>query len=267
MWLKELVEEAIEFLRKNEPEEGYIVKFSGGKDSIVMLDLVKRAGVRYEARYNFTGLDPPEVLWFMKRHYPEVKWVKPKGGRTFWYWVERVGPPTKAKRWCCTKLKHAVSSDERGRRVLVGVRSEESWKRRERGRVSWNEDGKNWVYAPIFYFREIDVWEYIEAEGLRYPSLYDEGFSRVACVVCPFLCGHEELLRLHRQRWGKFYEAFERAVARYFERRREWFESMGVRSVEEFLERWYRNRNLVDRVEEEGDRAVEGVMWHQASLF
>ncbi|MEM4958933.1 MAG: phosphoadenosine phosphosulfate reductase family protein [Nanopusillaceae archaeon] len=260
MWLREKVEEAIEFLRKNEGEDGYVVKFSGGKDSIVTLDLVRRAGVRYRARYNFTGLEPPEVLRFMREEYSEVEWVRPK--HTFWYWVRKVGPPTKARRWCCTKLKHAAVRDEKGCKIVVGVRAEESYKRRNRGRVSWNADGKNWVYAPIFYFTEADVWEYIEERGLRYPSLYDEGFERIACVVCPFLCGHDELLRRHRERWPGFYRAFERVVKEYFEGRREWFRSMGVESVEEYLERWYSNRPLVDgREEEEGMEQYQGVLF------
>lgn len=259
MWLKEKVEEAIEFLRANEGE-GYIVKFSGGKDSIVMLDVVRRAGVKHVVRYNFTGLEPPEVLRFIREEYSEVEWVRPR--HTFWYWVRKIGPPTKAKRWCCTKLKHAASRDEKGRKIVVGVRAEESWRRRERGRVSWNMDGKNWVYAPIFYFTEADVWEYIEERGLSYPVLYDEGFERIACVVCPFLCGHERLLRMHMERWPGFYRAFERVVREYFEGRAEWFRRMGVSSVEEYLERWYGNRSLVDRVEVEG----EGSRWHQGVL-
>jgi len=233
------VNEAISFLRENEPEEGYILKFSGGKDSIVMYDIVKKSGVRFEAFYNFTSLDPPEVLSFMKRYYPEVKWIRPYKGRSFWYWLERVGPPTKAKRWCCTKLKHAARSEEAGRKVLVGVRADESWKRAKRGRIAWNQDGRNWVLAPIFHFKEEDVWLYIEKENLPYPTLYDEGFNRVACVVCPFITGSEKLLERHKERWGKFYEKFESVVRVYFERKREFFESVGVSSFEEYMERWY----------------------------
>ncbi len=252
------VEEALIFLRENEPEEGYIVKFSGGKDSIVMMDIVKKSGVRYEARYNFTCLDPPEVIFFMKREYPEVKFISPK--KSFWYWLRRIGPPTKAKRWCCTKLKHASRSDERGRKLLVGVRADESWKRRRRGRVSFNRDGGNWVLAPVFYFTEDEVWAYIEREGLRYPDVYDEGFERVACVVCPFLCGRERLLKRHMERWPVFYKKFEEEVRKFFLTRREYFRSIGIEDAEILIERWYMGKSLVEVEEGEEEENQQGFL-------
>lgn len=256
MFLDYKIEEAIKFLRSNEPEEGYILKFSGGKDSIVMYDIVKKAGVKFEAYYNFTTLDPPEVIQFMKKHNFEVKWIKPK--RSFWQWLYFVGPPTKAKRWCCTKLKHAANPKERGKKILVGVRAEESWKRAKRGRISWNQDGGNWVYAPIFHFTEADVWEYIERFNLPYPSLYDEGFNRVACVVCPFICGNDRLLEKHKERWWKYYRKFEDVVRVYFERKRAFYESIGVGSAEEVIEKWYRGEPVAVVNGEGADEDVEG---------
>ena len=46
MTLDEKTEEALEILRKNEPPDGYYVAYSGGKDSTVILDLVRRSGVK-----------------------------------------------------------------------------------------------------------------------------------------------------------------------------------------------------------------------------
>ena len=51
---------AIDRLREFEPPEGYYVAFSGGKDSITVLDLVRRSGVKYDAHYSLTTVDPPE---------------------------------------------------------------------------------------------------------------------------------------------------------------------------------------------------------------
>jgi len=69
---KELV--ALERIKQYEPEEGYYVAFSGGKDSIVVYDLVKRAGVKYDTHFSVTTVDPPEVLQFIRNYYPEVEW-------------------------------------------------------------------------------------------------------------------------------------------------------------------------------------------------
>ena len=58
---KDKTEIAIERIKAFEPSEGYYVAFSGGKDSVVILDLVKRANVKFDAHYNITGIDPPEL--------------------------------------------------------------------------------------------------------------------------------------------------------------------------------------------------------------
>lgn len=72
------VDLALRRIKLHEPPEGYYVAFSGGKDSCVILDLVKRAGVKFSAHLNITTVDPPEVLKFVRQNYPEVTMEKPK---------------------------------------------------------------------------------------------------------------------------------------------------------------------------------------------
>jgi len=72
------VKSAIAVIKEYEPPEGYHVAFSGGKDSIVVYDLVKKAKVKHQAYFAMTTVDPPELLKFIKKSYPEVKWVRPK---------------------------------------------------------------------------------------------------------------------------------------------------------------------------------------------
>lgn len=55
--LEEMVQESVDFLREHEPPEGYFVGFSGGKDSIVTLELCRLAGVKHQAFYSSTGID------------------------------------------------------------------------------------------------------------------------------------------------------------------------------------------------------------------
>lgn len=60
------VETAIKRLQTFEPPEGYYLAFSGGKDSAVIKALADMAGVKYDAHYNLTSVDPPELVKFIK---------------------------------------------------------------------------------------------------------------------------------------------------------------------------------------------------------
>ena len=70
---KTMEQVAIERLQFHEPKEGYWLAFSGGKDSQVIYDLAVRAGVRFDAHYNVTGIDPPELVRHIREHYPTVQ--------------------------------------------------------------------------------------------------------------------------------------------------------------------------------------------------
>jgi len=67
------VAQAIAKIRLHEPNEGYYVAFSGGKDSCVILDLVQRAGVKYDAHYNVMTVEPPELLKFIHDYHKKEK--------------------------------------------------------------------------------------------------------------------------------------------------------------------------------------------------
>lgn len=88
--LKDLITESITFLRENEPQEGFFVGFSGGKDSITLLELCKMSGVKFEAYYSCTRIDPPEVVRFIRKYHPEVHWLYPKA--SFWNMIVKKNP-------------------------------------------------------------------------------------------------------------------------------------------------------------------------------
>ena len=132
MYGMDRVELAIERLKAYEPPEGYYLAFSGGKDSVVVKALADMAGVKYDAHYNNTSVDPPELVQFIKT-FDDVQMDSPKdkdGNRlTMWNLIPRKHmPPTRIVRYCCHALKESQS---KGRLVITGVRWAESPRRKQ----------------------------------------------------------------------------------------------------------------------------------------
>lgn len=126
--LSEKVKTSIERLKAFEPEEGYYLAFSGGKDSVVCKALMDMSGVRYDATYRVTSVDPPELVQFIRDKHPDVKREVPKDkdGKpiTMWNLIPRkMFPPTRVARYCCAELKETGGD---GRMTVTGVRWAES---------------------------------------------------------------------------------------------------------------------------------------------
>lgn len=127
------VQTAIERLKAFEPKDRpYWLAFSGGKDSCVILELAKMAGVKFEAHYNVTSVDPPELVRFIKKTHPEVSFDIPhdKNGKPISMWSlikNEMMPPTRIQRYCCKYLKE---SSGKGTVTITGVRWAESSNRK-----------------------------------------------------------------------------------------------------------------------------------------
>ena len=230
------INQAISFICQHEPKEGYFLGFSGGKDSIVCYHLCKMSGVKFQAYFSCTGIDPPEIYKFIRQHYPEVIWRYPK--MSFWEGIKKKGVPFRVSRWCCDVLKKNPTRNIPLKHRILGIRKEESSRRAKRPMI--DQYTKNEIiYKPIFEWLEWQIWEFIEKYNLAYPSLYDEGLSRIGCIVCPFINGKN--INRHKDRWPKTYKVFEKVVT-------EWFDCKQVqgtkwerfKSAEEFLEFWYK---------------------------
>lgn len=142
------------------PQDGPVeVSYSGGKDSDVILELAKMAGIEYRAIYKNTTIDPPGTIRHCREKGVEV--VHPK--ESFMQLVAKKGYPSRYSRFCCEVLKEYKILD----RAIQGIRRSESIKRRDRYkepeicRVYSNKE-KVKVYLPILDWTDADVERFIK---------------------------------------------------------------------------------------------------------
>lgn len=200
---------AIQRLIDHEPKEGYYLAFSGGKDSIVCYDLAVKAGIKFDAHYSMTTVDPPEVTRYIKEYYPDVIWEKPRN--SMFKLIEKKGMvPTRMARFCCEELKEIGGKN---RIVITGIRWEESRHRAEREVFEQSKRVKSkWFLNPIIDWKTSEIWEYIKNNEIPYCSLYDQGKTRIGCIMCP-LQGTKGMIydAIH---YPKFYNAYLKAIER-----------------------------------------------------
>lgn len=223
-----------------------VVTDSGGKDSAVCRELVRRSGVPYELMHNLTTADAPQTIYYVREQFKRaeeagitcsINYPYYKGKRiTMWSLIPmKKIPPTRLARYCCEVLKENSGT---GRFITTGVRWAESRKRKENrgiyesfafGNVKENKiilnndnDDKRRLFEscrikskhicnPIVDWTDRDVWEYIQAERIPMNPLYEIGFLRVGCIGCP-MAGKK------RYREFSLFPTYERAYIRAFDR-------------------------------------------------
>ena len=244
---------SVEVLRMYEPPEGYYLAFSGGKDSICLMEIARRAGVTFDAHYNSTGIDPPEVVRFIRNQYPEVSIDLPP--KSFWELVPTKGLPTRTRRWCCEAVKECGGQ---GRTVLTGIRAAESSKRARRGLVQPCNRGKGRYFVnPMLFWSDDDVWAFIRGNDLPYCSLYDEGWRRIGCVPCPFATPAETQRALAR--WPKLFAAVRKRARVYWDKATERGPQSRFETFDTFWDWWLAKRQpYPGRLDEEPETSLFG---------
>lgn len=233
------LEVALERIKQIQPRGGsWYLAFSGGKDSCVIKALCDMAGVKYDAHYRITSVDPPELVKFIKEKHPDVSldFPRDKDGKVVTMWnliPKKKMPPTRIVRYCCQALKEDGGE---GRDKITGVRWAESSRRRRRwggiqiqGNDKTNIDpdnmdedmvrycmqSKGFILNPIIDWDDNEVWEFIHRFNIPYCELYDKGFKRLGCIGCPMSSHKVEEL----EKYPKFKIAYLRAFDRMLEQR------------------------------------------------
>lgn len=220
----ELLRKSEKLAEAYDPTDHFFLAFSGGKDSQCLYHVAKIAGVKFRAHMNLTSVDPPEVIRFVKTESPDVILAKPKDS-IFNLAVKKAILPTMRVRWCCAEYKEMAGagkvtligirhseSARRARRKEVEIsnhgysgnleglaeyRKQRNSKRKPRkGTFSIiNVNGESEVgcihgkesllISPIIDWTDDDVWTFLNTLGVKHCCLYDEGFPRIGCILCP----------------------------------------------------------------------------------
>ncbi len=235
--LDNIEQEATTFVNRVIERNGnlpFVVGFSGGKDSLVVYLVVEKAtGKSPPIFFMDTGLELPETLQFIESFAEkrDVKIIGEKAGNQFWESVDTFGPPARDFRWCCKVLKLGPAAtsiaDMIGTDTLsfMGQRKLESFQRSIEPRVSENPWVPGQISAnPIQKWNALEVWLYTFKEKEDYNPLYNQGYHRMGCYLCPAspLAELESLRQTHpeiHQQWE--------------EKMREWAEKYG------FPDEWF----------------------------
>lgn len=193
---KTKVEVAVDRLRAFEPPEGYYLAFSGGKDSVVIKALADMAQVKYDAHYNLTSVDAPELVQFIKTFDDvEIDIPKDKDNNpvTMWNLIpKKLMPPTRIVRYCCQSLKEESSN---GRMTITGVRWAESANRKNNQGVitvmrGKSKDKQNMVDSGNFMLTTKGVVLNNDNEASR--KMVETCYQRNKTVVNPIIDWSDE---------------------------------------------------------------------------
>ena len=166
------------------------ISFSGGKDSLVVLDLAMRVGIS-NVVFCDTTLEFDETLDYVEKveSFYGIQIKKIKAPKNFFDLVENICIPSRKCRWCCKVFKFGpltkFAIDNNVENYITGLRSDESNRRKFYQATDSNPMVPVPQVNPILEWNAGDVWDYINKEKLPINPLY-RLFDRIGCWICPY---------------------------------------------------------------------------------
>ena len=191
----------------------FYVAYSGGKDSIVLLDLVQRALPHnsFSVVFGDTGMEFPDTYEHISAiegdlNKKKINYIRAcnESFSPIDSW-ELFGPPSQRIRWCCSVHKTAPQiiairkylkkPDFRGV-AFIGIRGDESVSRSEYKDMECGKKHNGQCSAyPILEWNSAELFLYIYQNKLQISRAYKKGSSRVGCLVCPLAANKNEFIK------------------------------------------------------------------------
>ncbi len=226
------------------------VALSGGKDSIVVLDICRKAlpDSSYVVIFGDTKMEFPDTYAAIDKieqdclenniefyraasHFePEESW-------------KLFGPPSRVLRWCCTvhkstpqviKMREITGKSDYVGLAFVGVRKHESVARSRYDEENYGKKQKGqYSHNPILEWTSAEVWLYIYAHNLIVNEAYKKGNSRAGCLFCPLSKGKSESFR---------YACYSKEINKFIDLMKE---NIEVDDIESYIseDRWTERKN------------------------
>lgn len=190
----------------------FYVAFSGGKDSLVALDMVQRTLPHnsFKVVFGDTQMEFPDTYktvasveqWCQKNGIDFLRAKSPLSPKSAW---STFGPPAAEIRWCCSVfkttpqillLRHTVQKPDFTGMAFTGIRAEESVTRGEYDDVS---EGKKHIgqfsFHVIFDWNSAEIYLHVFRYKLPLGESYFKGIPRAGCLVCPNAVGRSDFFR------------------------------------------------------------------------
>ncbi|MDR0696925.1 MAG: DUF4007 family protein [Christensenellaceae bacterium] len=192
--------------------DSFHVAFSGGKDSVVLFDLVSKALPKdaYIVVFGDTQMEFPDTYDVVNAIESNCKsngivFLRAKSRMGIYESWEKFGPPSTAQRWCCSvhktapqliALKNYYNNKNLRDMAFVGIRGCESIKRSQYESISYGlKHNKQHSCYPILDWNSAELYLYMFANDLIINKCYKKGNNRAGCLICPMSTERSEYMR------------------------------------------------------------------------
>lgn len=215
--MDQLVQETIKkiyntFIEYQDKVDVFYVAFSGGKDSVVALDLVQRALPHncFKVLFGDTGMEFPDTYETVEKikqicAEEKIEFLQAKSKLKPENTWQIFGPPAVTIRWCCSvhkttpqimQLREVLQKPDFTGMAFTGVRGDESLSRSEYDAISYGgKHSGQYSCHPILEWNTAELFLYIYENGLTFNNAYKKGNTRAGCLVCPMSQGKHDYMK------------------------------------------------------------------------